>query len=42
MEGKIHNPNELKRVMDLGAYSEVVGGAITRPQHITKKFSDVF
>ena len=41
VEGKINNPDELRRVMDLGAYSAVVGSAITRPQHITKKFSDV-
>lgn len=39
-EGKINTPDELKKVFQLGAYSAVVGGAITRPQLITKKFSE--
>lgn len=39
-EGKINTPEDLKKAMQLGAYSAVVGGAITRPQLITKKFSD--
>ncbi len=37
-EGKINTPQELARVFYLGAYSAVVGGAITRPQQITKRF----
>lgn len=37
-EGKINNPEDLKAVIKAGAYSAVVGGAITRPQLITKKF----
>ncbi len=38
-EGKIHSPEELKRVFaDCGVYSAVVGGAITRPQEITARF----
>ncbi len=37
-EGKINTPEEFKKVMDLGAHSAVVGGAITRPQLITKRF----
>lgn len=37
-EGKIHYPHQLKEVMDAGAYSAVVGGAITRPQEITSRF----
>lgn len=41
VEGKINTPEELQKVMSLGAYSAVVGGAITRPQQITKKFVSV-
>ena len=33
-------PEKVKRVLELGAYSVVVGSAITRPQLITKKFVD--
>jgi len=40
-EGKINNPEDLKAVLDAGAYSAVVGGAITRPQLITKKFVSI-
>ncbi len=40
-EGKINTPEELKKAFDLGAYSAVVGGAITRPQQITKRFTDI-
>lgn len=39
-EGGIHTPEELKRVMDLGVYCAVVGGAITRPLEIGKRFVD--
>lgn len=39
-EGKIDTPEKAKRVLELGAYSVVVGGAITRPQDIAKKFVD--
>lgn len=37
-EGRIHTPEQAKRMLDLGAWSVVVGGAITRPQQITKSF----
>ena len=37
-EGKIHYPEELKKVFECGAFSAVVGGAITRPQEITARF----
>lgn len=37
-EGKIDTPDKAKRVLELGCHSVVVGGAITRPQEITKKF----
>lgn len=40
-EGKINTPQELKEVVDLGVHSAVVGGAITRPQQIAKRFIDV-
>lgn len=40
-EGNIDTPQKVKRVIELGAYSVVVGSAITRPQLITKKFSEV-
>ncbi|MDF1495259.1 N-acetylmannosamine-6-phosphate 2-epimerase [Caproiciproducens sp. CPB-2] len=38
-EGKINTPEDLKAVFQSGAYSAVVGGAITRPQNITEKFT---
>ncbi|MEH7108506.1 N-acetylmannosamine-6-phosphate 2-epimerase [Bacillus sp. JJ1764] len=37
-EGGIWCPEDLKRVFDLGAYTAVVGSAITRPMEITRKF----
>ncbi len=40
-EGNINTPEKVKRVIELGAYSVVVGSAITRPQLITKEFSRV-
>ena len=40
-EGKINTPEDLKKAFELGAYSAVVGGAITRPQQITKRFTDI-
>lgn len=39
-EGNIDSPEKVRRVLDLGAYSVVVGSAITRPQVITKRFVD--
>lgn len=39
-EGNIDTPAKAKRVLELGCYSVVVGGAITRPQLITRKFTD--
>lgn len=38
-EGNINTPEKVKRVMELGVYSVVVGSAITRPQLITKTFT---
>ena len=38
-EGNINTPKKCKRVIELGAYSVVVGSIITRPQLITKEFT---
>lgn len=40
-EGNINTPEKVKRVIELGAFSVVVGSAITRPQLITKSFAEV-
>lgn len=37
-EGNIDTPEKARKALELGAYAVVVGGAITRPQQITKKF----
>ena len=37
-EGNLDTPAKAKRALELGAYAVVVGGAITRPQQITRKF----
>ncbi|GAA0757445.1 N-acetylmannosamine-6-phosphate 2-epimerase [Clostridium sartagoforme] len=39
-EGNINTPEKVKRVIELGCYSVVVGSIITRPQLITKLFVD--
>lgn len=39
-EGRIHRPEQAAKALELGAYSVVVGGAITRPLEITKRFID--
>lgn len=39
-EGNINTPEKAKRVIELGAYSVVVGSIITRPQLITKSFAE--
>lgn len=39
-EGNINTPKKARRVIELGAFSVVVGSAITRPQLITKDFAD--
>lgn len=39
-EGNVNTPKKAKRVLELGAYSVVVGSAITRPQLITKSFAE--
>lgn len=40
-EGRIHSPQQARRMLDLGAWAVVVGGAITRPYEIAKRFFDV-
>lgn len=37
-EGGIHDPQQLQQVIQAGATCAVVGGAITRPREITKRF----
>ncbi|MGW7976401.1 N-acetylmannosamine-6-phosphate 2-epimerase [Staphylococcus xylosus] len=39
-EGNVVTPEMLKTVTDLGVHCTVVGGAITRPKEITKRFID--
>lgn len=39
-EGNINTPEKARRVLELGCYSVVVGSIITRPQLITKAFTE--
>lgn len=39
-EGNINTPEKARRVLELGCFSVVVGSAITRPQLITKAFTE--
>lgn len=39
-EGNINTPEKVKRVIELGCYSVVVGSIITRPQLITRSFAE--
>lgn len=39
-EGNIDSPEKAKRVLEIGCFSVVVGSSITRPQLITKKYTD--
>lgn len=39
-EGNINTPQKAKRVIELGAFTVVVGSIITRPQLITKSFAE--
>ncbi len=40
-EGKINTPEELRAVLETGVHCAVVGGAITRPLQIAKRFVEV-
>lgn len=39
-EGNINTPEKARRVVELGCYSVVVGSIITKPQLITKSFTE--
>ena len=37
-EGGIWTPDQLRKALDSGVWTAVIGGAITRPLEITKRF----
>ena len=37
-EGRVHTPEQARRMLELGAWAVVVGGAITRPLEIATRF----
>lgn len=37
-EGRIHEPSQARKMLELGAFAVVVGGAITRPLEIATRF----
>ena len=37
-EGRVHTPEQVVRMLELGAWAVVVGGAITRPLEIAQRF----
>ena len=41
LEGRIWNPEEVKKSFELGAHCVVIGSAITRPHLITKRFVEI-
>lgn len=38
LEGRIWNPDEVKKAFELGAYAVVIGSAVTRPHQIVERF----
>lgn len=41
-EGKIHSPEQLKKMIEINPTGIVIGGAITRPLQIAQSFTSVF
>lgn len=39
-EGRVHTPEQARRMLEIGAWAVVVGGAITRPLEIAARFMD--
>ena len=37
-EGRVHTPEQARKMLELGAWAVVVGGAITRPLEIAQRF----
>ena len=37
-EGRVHYPDQAKKMLELGAHAVVVGGALTRPMEIAQRF----
>lgn len=40
VEGRVNTPEQAEQCIKMGAWAVVVGGAITRPEQITKRFVD--
>ena len=38
LEGRIQTPKQVDKAFELGAHSVVIGGAITKPISLTRKF----
>jgi len=38
LEGRIWNPDEVKKAFEIGAYTVVIGSAVTRPHQIVERF----